>query len=83
MFLDFAENFARRKTVLKMQDWVKKLDDFLIFNSYEVLASFGKTKRESAEQHAVKEFEKFRVIQDKTYESDFDKILEKIKTNKK
>ena len=83
MFLDFAENFARRKNVLTMQDWVQKLDDFLTFNSYEVLAGFGKTKREGAEQHAVKEFEKFRVIQDKTYESDFDKIVEKIKTNKK
>ena len=82
MFLDFAENFARRKNVLTMQDWVKKLDDFLTFNSYEVLAGFGKTKRESAEQHAAKEFEKFRVIQDKTYESDFDKIVEKTKTGK-
>ena len=81
MFLDFAENFARRKTVLKMQDWVKKLDDFLIFNSYEVLTGFGKTRRESAEQHAFTEFEKFRVIQDKTYESDFDKIVDQIKTN--
>ena len=65
-----------------MQDWVKKLDDFLTFNSYEVLAGFGKTKRESAELHAAKEFEKLRVIQDKTYESDFDKIVEKTKTGK-
>lgn len=83
MFLDFAENFARRKNVLTMQDWVQKLDDFLAFNAYEVLTSFGKIRRESAEQHAINEFEKFRVIQDKTYESDFDKIVEKIKTNKK
>lgn len=83
MFLDFAENFARRKNVLTMQDWVQKLDDFLAFNAYEVLTSFGKTRRESDEQHAINEFEKFRVIQDKTYESDFDKIVEKIKTNKK
>ena len=83
MFLDFAENFARRKNVLTMQDWVQKLDDFLAFNAYEVLINFGKTRRESAEQHGINEFEKFRVIQDKTYESDFDKIVEKIKTNKK
>ena len=82
MFLDFAENFARRKTVLTMQDWVKKLDDFLIFNSYEVLTGFGKTRRESAEQDAVKEFEKYRVTQDKAYESDFDKIVDQIKTKK-
>ena len=83
MFLDFAENFVRRKTILTMQDWVQKLDDFLVFNSYEVLSRFGTTRRESAEQHAVREFDKFSVIQDKTYESDFDKIVEKIKTNKK
>ena len=82
MFLDFAENFARRKNILTMQDWVQKLDDFLVFNAYELLTSFGKTRRESAEKHAIKEFEKFRVMQDKTYESDFDKIVEKIKTNK-
>ncbi len=82
MFLDFAENFARRKTVLTMQDWVQKLDDFLIFNSYDVLTGFGKTRRESAEQHAVKEFEKFRVTQDKAYKSDFDKIVDQIKTRK-
>lgn len=82
MFLDFAENFARRKTVLTMQDWVKKLDDFLIFNSYEVLTGFGKTRRESAEQHALKEFEKYRVTQDEAYESDFDKIVDLIKTKK-
>ena len=83
MFLDFAENFVRRKTILTMQDWVQKLDDFLVFNTYEVLSGFGTTRRESAEQHAVREFDKFSVIQDKTYESDFDKIVEKIKTNKK
>lgn len=82
MFLDFAENFARRKTVLTMQDWVKKLDDFLIFNSYELLTGFGKTRRESAEQHALKEFEKYRVTQDEAYESDFDKIVDLIKTKK-
>jgi hypothetical protein len=82
MFLDFAENFARRKTVLTMKDWVQKLDDFLVFNSYDVLTGFGKTRRESAEQHAVKEFEKFRVTQDEAYESDFDKIVDQIKTKK-
>ncbi|MBC7756771.1 MAG: virulence RhuM family protein [Bdellovibrio sp.] len=83
MFLDFSENFVRRKTILTMQEWVQKLDDFLVFNSYEVLSGFGTTRREGAEQHAVREFDKFSVIQDKTYESDFDKIVEKIKTNKK
>lgn len=83
MFLDFAENLVRRKTILTMQDWIQKLDDFLIFNGYAVLEGFGHIQRETAEKYAEAEFEKFRMIQDKTQESDFDKIVEKIKTNKK
>lgn len=83
MFLDFAENLVRRKMILTMQDWIQKLDDFLIFNGYAVLENFGTVRREAAEKYAEQEFEKFRVIQDKLHESDFDKIVEKIKTNKK
>lgn len=83
MFLDFAENLVRRKMILTMQDWIQKLDDFLNFNGYVVLENFGTVRREVAEKYAEQEFEKFRVIQDKLHESDFDKIVEKIKTNKK
>ena len=83
MYLDFAGNFAKRHIALKMEDWEIKLDDFLKFNAYPILSAFGKVKRESAEKHAIAEYEKFRVIQDKDYESDFDKVVEEIKTNKR
>ena len=83
MFLDFAENLVRRKMILTMQDWIQKLDDFLNFNGYAVLENFGTVRREVAEKYAEQEFEKFKVIQDRLHESDFDKIVEKIKTNKK
>lgn len=82
MYLDFAENFARRHKALTMKDWVEKLDDFLEFNAYEVLDSHGKVKREYAERHAIQEYEKFRVIQDQEYKSDFDKVVDEIKVKK-
>ena len=80
MYLDFAENFARRKIPLKMSDWAAKLDGFLQFNAYEVLANYGGTRRTSAEKSALSEYEKFRVIQDQKFESDFDKIVDEVKT---
>ena len=83
MYLDFAENFAKRHIALTMKDWALKLDDFLKFNAYPILSGFGHVQRESAEKHAVAEYEKFRVAQDKEYESDFDKAVEHIKTSKR
>jgi hypothetical protein len=83
MYLDWAENFARRHKLLTMKDWAKKLDGFLEFNAYDVLSNYGKVSREGANRHALNEFEKFRVIQDIEYKSDFDQIVDKIKTNKK
>ena len=82
MYLDFAENFARRNKALTMKDWAEKLDDFLEFNAYEVLDSHGKVRREHAERHAIQEYEKFRVIQDREYRSDFDKVVDEIKVKK-
>ena len=82
MYLDFAENFARRNKALTMKDFPEKLDDFLKFNAYEVLDSHGKVKREHAERHSIQEYEKFRVIQDKEYKSDFDKVVDEIKVKK-
>lgn len=83
MYLDFAENFARRQKALTMNEWVKKLDDFLEFNAYVVLENFGKTRRDSAEKHAIQEYEKFRVVQDIEYKSDFDKVVDEIRIKKK
>jgi hypothetical protein len=83
MYLDFAEGFVRRQIPMKMQDWIDKLNEFLRFNAYPVLAGFGNTTRERAEQRAWAEFEKFRSEQDRDYRSDFDEVVEQIKINKK
>jgi hypothetical protein len=83
MYLDFAENIARRQKALTMKDWVKRLDDFLEFNTYDVLNNFGKIRRDVAEKHAVQEYEKFRIVQDIEYKSDFDKVVDEIRIKKK
>lgn len=83
MYLDFAEGFVRRQIPMKMQDWIDKLNEFLRFNAYPVLASFGSVTRERAEQRALAEFDKFRTEQDRDYRSDFDEVVEQIKINKK
>ncbi|MBS4056392.1 MAG: virulence RhuM family protein, partial [Bacteroidales bacterium] len=82
MYLDSAELSAKRFKTMTMKDWVEKLDNFLKFNDYDVLKNHGAVKRESAERHAIAEYEKFRVIQDKEFRSDFDKVVDDIKTKK-
>ena len=83
MYLDFAENFARRMMPMRMEDWAEKLDGFLKFNAYEVLENFGRVKTESARKHAASEYEKFRIIQDQEFKSDFDKVVDAIKIKKR
>lgn len=83
MYLDWAENFARRQKPLTMNDWTKKLDGFLEFNAYDVLQTYGKVRRDMAERRAIGEYEKYRVVQDQNYKSDFDKVVEDIKVKKK
>jgi len=78
MYLDYAENQAARQIPMKMRDWVEKLDAFLQFNDYFVLKDSGKISAEVAKKLAMDEFEKFRIIQDETYESDFDKEIKRI-----
>ena len=82
MYLDFAENQAARHKVMTMNDWSKKLDSFLTFNEYELLNDAGKVKALVAKELAESEFEKFRVIQDRDYESDFDRLVKKSKDSK-
>lgn len=77
MYLDYAELQASKKVAMKMSDWIQKLDSFLKFNEYEVLKNSGKVSHDVACAFAEKEFEKFRVIQDKNFQSDFDKMLAK------
>jgi hypothetical protein len=83
MYLDFAENTARRQKLMTMTDWSKRLNDFLEFNDYKVLENFGAVSRERSERHAVHEYEKFRIVQDKTYKSDFDRVVDEVKITKK
>lgn len=83
MYLDYAENQASRQIPMKMSDWVEKLDAFLKFNEYKILKDAGKVSHEVAKELAEKEYEKFRIIQDKNFESDFDKEIKKIKSHKK
>lgn len=83
MYLDFAENFARRQKPMTMKEWAEKLDSFLEFNAYDVLSDYGKKRREEADKRALIQYEKFRVVQDREYKSDFDKIVDDIKINKK
>ena len=75
MYLDYAERQARRGNVMYMADWVKRLDAFLQFNEEDILHDKGKVTAAIAKAFAEKEFEKFRVLQDRTYQSDFDRLV--------
>jgi hypothetical protein len=75
VYLDYAELQAERKIPMTMQDWAKRLDGFLEFNGNEILIGAGKISHEQAKLHAETEFEKYRVIQDRLFESDFDKFV--------
>jgi hypothetical protein len=83
MYLDYAENQAARQIPMKMADWVQKIDAFLQFNEYKILKDAGKVSHEVAKKLAEKEYEKYRVIQDRNFESDFDKEVKKITPPKK
>ncbi len=79
MYLDYAENQAACQIPMKMADWVTKLDAFLQFNEYQILKDAGKIRHDVAVKLAEKEYEKLRVVQDKNFESDFDKEVKKLK----
>ena len=82
MYLDIAENRAKRQIPMKMKDWVEELDVMLKTNRYEVLDCKGKISAEEAKEFAEKEFEKFRIEQDIKYISDFDKIVNEYRLKK-
>jgi hypothetical protein len=82
MYLDSAENFARRHRALTMKDWIERLDQFLEFNAYDVLKNYGRVRHDDAERRAIAEYEVFRVKQDIEFKSDFDEMVDKIKTRK-
>ena len=68
---------AARQKLMKMSDWIDKLDAFLRFNEYEVLQNAGTVSAEVAKNLAEHEYEKFRITQDRKYESDFDKEIKR------
>src|SRR3989344_3741868 len=77
MYLDYAEMQAERGILMYMKDWVEKLNAFLKFNERDILADAGKISHEVAEALALGEYEKYRVVQDKSYISDFDREVKK------
>jgi hypothetical protein len=78
-YLDLAENNAKRGFAFNMQQWSKFLDGFLELSNYPILIDKGKITMLEAKLKAESEFEKFRIIQDQSYESDFDKMIKSIK----
>lgn len=77
-YLELAEDRARRKIPMSMEDWSKRLDAFLEFDEREVLQNSGKISAKLAQTHAESEFEKYRIVQDRLFESDFDKAVKKL-----
>ena len=75
LYLDYAELQAQRHIPMSMEDWAKRLDSFLEFNGNELLIGAGKISAEQAKLHAETEYEKYRIIQDRLYQSDFDRFV--------
>lgn len=83
LYLDYAELQAERHIPMSMEDWAKRLDGFLEFNGTELLTGAGKISAEQAKLHAESEFEKYRIIQDQLFTSDFDKYLLELESQTK
>jgi hypothetical protein len=77
MYLDYAEDQAERGIPMTMQDWATKLNAFLQFNERDILDHPGKVSQAVAKAFAESEFEKYRIVQDKLFESDFDRLVKK------
>jgi hypothetical protein len=76
MYLDYAEDQAENGIPMTMKDWVEKLNAFLKFNQKDILEDFGKVSAEVAKSFAESEFQKYRVLQDRNYISDFDRLVQ-------
>jgi len=79
MYLDYANRQARKFIPMSMEDWKTKLDVFLKFNDEFIGDGIGKVSHEVAKAFAESEFEKYRVVQDQLFESDFDKLINNLK----
>jgi len=82
-YLELAEERALRKIPMTMEDWAKRLDMFLEFADRNILADSGKVTAEIARAHAESEFEKYRIVQDRLFESDFDRAVKQIEASRK
>lgn len=82
MYLVYATRQARRHIPMTMQDWAEKLDAFLQFNDAEILKDKGKVTAAIAKAFAESEFKKYRVIQDRQYQSDFDRLMMEAESTK-
>ncbi|MGE3301390.1 MAG: virulence RhuM family protein [Arcobacter sp.] len=80
-FLDLAESRAKRNIPMTMEDWAKRLDAFLEFDDREILQDNGKITKKIADEKAFSEFEKYRIVQDRLFMSDFDKLILNIKND--
>jgi len=80
-YLDLAEERAKRQIPMTMQDWAKRLDMFLEYDDRAVLQDAGKITTEIAKNHAETEFENYRIVQDRLFQSDFDKEIKKLLKN--
>jgi len=78
MYLDFAELQATNGRLMKMQDWLQKLDDFLRISEKELLTNTGKVSHQKAIEKAKFEYDKYRNAKDKKYISDFDREIKKL-----
>lgn len=78
MYLDFAELQATRRVPMRMTDWIERLDAFLKFNEYEILTNAGKVSHDVAKALAEAEYEKYRLVEDRNYVSDFEKEVKRI-----
>jgi hypothetical protein len=77
-YLDVAEDMALRKIPMTMQDWETRLNRFIAATDREILQDAGKVTAEIAKAHAESEFEKYRIVQDRLFESDFDRVTSKL-----
>ncbi|MBP7264447.1 MAG: virulence RhuM family protein [Spirochaetia bacterium] len=77
-YLDIAETMAMREIPMTMQDWETRLNRFIEAADREILQDAGKVTAELAKAHAETEFEKYRIVQDRLYESDFDRVIKSI-----
>jgi hypothetical protein len=83
-YLDVAEDMALRNIPMTMQDWETRLNRFIAATDREILQDAGKVTAEIAKAHAESEFEKYRIVQDKLFQSDFDRFVElEAKTQKR